>query len=204
MTRRTAVVLALASIAVAAEAGTKFTSSWKPPDAVPVNFRGQKVAAVVMLKDEKQRVGVEDELAYALRSRGLDAYAAHTIVPPEEMTDKERVRARLEEVGIAGAVVLRAVDKRTNVTDAPGGYWVSNYQSFYGYYGWGWGGIYDAGHVTMDSFFSVEALIFDVKADKLLWAGLSETKNPKRVDNFMKGLVSSAAKQLEKEGLIRK
>ena len=204
MTRRTTVVLALASFAVAAEAGTKFKSSWKPPDAVPTNFRGQKVAAVVMLKDEKQRVGVEDELAYALRSRGLDAYAAHSIIPPEEMTDKERARALLEKAGIAGAVVLRAVDKRTNVTDAPGGYWVSNYQSFYGYYGWGWGGIYDPGHVTMDSIFSVETLIFDVKADKLLWAGLSETKNPKRVDDFMKDLVSSAAKQLQKEGLIRK
>jgi hypothetical protein len=52
--------------------------------------------------------------------------------------------------------------------------------------------------------FMVETLIFDVKADKLLWAGLSVTKNPKRVDEFMKDLVSSAAKQLQKEGLIRK
>ncbi len=204
MTRRTAVVLVLASLASGAEAGTKFKSSWKPPDAVPTNFRGQKVAAVVMLKDEKTRIGVEDELAYALRMRGLDAFAAHSLVPPEDMQDKDRARARLEQAGVAGAVVLRAVDKQTQVTDTPGSYWVSNYWSFYGYYGWGWGGMYDPGHVTMDNLFMVETLIFDVKADKLLWAGLSETKNPKRVDEFMKDLVSAAAKQLQKEGLVRK
>jgi hypothetical protein len=204
MTRRTAVVLAFASLAVGAEAGTKFKSTWKPPDAVPVNFRGQKVAALVMLKDEKYRNGLEDELAYALRARGLVAIAAHSIVPPEEMTDKDRARARLEQAGVVGAVVLRGVGKQTQLTETPGSYWVTNYYTFTGYYGWGWGGIYDPGYVRMDNVFVVETLIFDLKADKLLWAALSTSKNPKRVDDFMKDLVSAAAKQLEKEGLVSK
>ncbi len=204
MTRRIAVALALASLAIPTEAGTKFKSTWKPPDAAPVNFRGQKVAAVVMLKDEPTRRGVEDELAYALRARGLVGIAAHSIVPPEDMTDKDRARARLEQAGVVGAVVLRSVNKQTQLTETPGSYWVTNYYTFTGYYGWGWGGIYDPGYVRMDNLFMVETLIFDVKADKLLWAALSESKNPKRVDDFMKDLVSAAAKQLEKEGLVRK
>lgn len=101
--------------------------------------------AVVMLPDEATRRGVEDELAYALRARGLQGIPAHRLVPPEEMKDKERVRARLEQAGVVGAV-----------------------------------------------------------ADKLLWAALSETKNPKRVDAFMKDLVSAAAKEVKKQGLVRK
>ncbi len=203
MTRRATVVLALLSFATGGEAGTKFKSTWKPPDAAPTNFRGQKVAALVMLEDQKQRIGVEDELAYALRVRGVTGVAAHTIVPPEELKDKEKVRARLDQAGIAGAAVLRSVNKATELTEGAS-YWVASYSTFSGYYGYGWGGVYDPGYVTMDSLFMVETLLFDVKADKLLWGGLSVTKNPKRVDEFMKDLVSSVAKQLEKEGLIRK
>jgi hypothetical protein len=204
MRGRLAVMVAIASIATGAEAGTKFKSSWKPPDASPVNFRGQKVAAVVMLSDEKTRVGIEDELAYALRSRGVEGVAAHTLVPPGEMKDKERARARLDEAGVAGAVVLRSVNKTQELSETPGSYWVTNYYSFTDFYGWGWGGIYDPGYVKMDNVFWVETLVFDVKANKLLWAALSETKNPKRADEFMSDLVSAAAKQLQKEGLVRK
>jgi hypothetical protein len=203
MTRKMAVVLAIASIASRAEAGTKFKSTWKPPDAAPTNFQGQKVAALVMLEDEKTRRGVEDELAYALRSRGVVGVAAHSLVPPEETKDKERVRARLDEAGVAGAVVFRSVNKATQLTEGAS-YWVANYSTFSGYYSYGWGGMYDPGYVTMDSVFMIETLIFDIKADKLLWAGLSLTKNPRRVDEFMKDLVSAAAKQLQKEGLVRK
>jgi hypothetical protein len=156
-----------------------------------------------MLEDEKTRIGVEDTLAYALRSRGVQGVAAHSLVPPGELKDKERVRARLNEAGVAGAVVLRSVNKASQLTEGAA-YWVTSYSSFSSYYGYGWGGVYDPGYVTMDNLFMVETLIFDVKADKLLWAGLSLTKNPKRVDEFMKDLVSSVAKQLEKEKLVSK
>jgi hypothetical protein len=204
MTRKTALVLALACLAPFAEAGTKFKSTWKPPDAVPTSFRGQKVAALVMMKDVRTRNGVEDELAIELRSRGILGIAAHTLLPAEDTMDKEQVRSHFEQAGVVGAVVLRAVDKQTEVTDSGASYFVTNYFTFYGYYGAGWHGIYDPGHVTMDSFFTIETLIYDVKNDKLLWAGLSQTKNPKRVDSFMKDLASAVADQLKKEGLVRK
>ena len=204
MTRRIPIVLALASaLALSAEGGTKFKSTWKAPDAVPTSFKGQKVAAVVMLPDEATRRGVEDELAYALRQRGLQGIAAHRLVPPEQMRDKDSARARLEEAGVVGAVVMRAVDRVGTVTDGPA-YWVSNYWTFYGYYGWGWGGMYDPGHVKMDTLITVETLIFDVKADKLLWAATTETKNPRKVEPFVKELVSSVAEEVKKQGLVPK
>lgn len=41
----------------------------------------------------------------------------------------------------------------------------------------GLGGIYSPGSVRMETF-TVETLVFDVKADKLLWAAVTEAKNP--------------------------
>src|SRR5262245_17854921 len=118
MTRKAFLLLALAGLAPLAEAGPKFKRTSNAPDAVPTSFKGQKVAAVVMMKDVRQRNGVEDELAIELRSRGIVGIAAHTLLPPEEITDKEQVRAHFEQAGIVGAVVLRAVDKTTEVTDS--------------------------------------------------------------------------------------
>jgi hypothetical protein len=129
---------------------------------------------------------------------------AHRLVPAEEMKDKDRVRASLEKAGVVGAVVMRAIDRQAGVSEDSAAYWVSNYWTFSGYYSWGWGGIYSPGTVRMETMFTVETLVFDVKADKLLWAATTETKNPKRVDDFMKDLVSTAAKEVKKQGLVAK
>jgi len=205
MARKTALVLALACFAADVFAGPKFKNTWKPPDAVPTSFKGQKVAAVVMMKDVRQRNGVEDELAIELRSRGIVGIAAHTLLPTDEdIADKDQVRAHFEQQGVVGAVVLRSVEKQTEITDSGPTYWVTNTFTFSGYYGYGWVGIYDPGHATMDSYFTVETLIYDVKADKLLWAGVTQTKNPKRVDEFMHDLANAVAEQLKKEGLVKK
>jgi hypothetical protein len=49
----------------------------------------------------------------------------------------------------------------------------------------------------------MEALIFDVQQDKLVWAAMSESKNPQSVDRLIKNLVGAAADQLKKPGLTR-
>ena len=51
---------------------------------------------------------------------------------------------------------------------------------------------------------TVETLVFSVSRDKLLWAALSETTNPKSMDAFMKDLVTKAVKEMKKAGLTAK
>jgi hypothetical protein len=75
------------------------------------------------------------------------------------------------------------------------------YTSFWGYYGYTWGAVWDPGYLREDRIVTVETLVFSVPRDKLLWAALSETTNPKSMDAFMKDLVTKAAKEMKKEGL---
>jgi hypothetical protein len=56
----------------------------------------------------------------------------------------------------------------------------------------------------VDTTLAVETLLYQVSDAKLLWASISETTNPKDAATFMKGLVNSIVKELEKEGLVRK
>ena len=54
-----------------------------------------------------------------------------------------------------------------------------------------------------DTVVVIENLIFSVPQNKLLWAGVSETTNPKNAGALVKDLVKETIKEMRKEKLIR-
>ena len=55
--------------------------------------------------------------------------------------------------------------------------------------------------VDEDALVTIETLIFSVPQNKLLWAAVSETKNPKSARQLLADLVKVTAKELQKQGL---
>ena len=49
----------------------------------------------------------------------------------------------------------------------------------------------------------VETTIYSVPRNQLLWAAVSETKNPKTLQRFIEDLVKESVKELQKQGLAR-
>jgi hypothetical protein len=83
--------------------------------------------------------------------------------------------------------------------------WTSTYySSLWGYYGYGWGAMYDPGSIRQDMVVAIETLIYSVPKNALLWAGSSETTNPKDSRKLLADLVKEAAKEMKKEGLAVK
>jgi hypothetical protein len=183
-------------------ATTSFKSSWSAPDSAPGEFQGKKVVALIMHRDESVRRTAEDALAAEIRKRGAEGVASHTLIPAAELRDTERARAQLQKAGVVGAVVMRVVGKDKQTTYVPG-VWAgpANYRSFSGYYGPGWGGIYDPAYLRTDTYVSVETLIYSVAKDKLLWAGTTETMNPRKADAFVTEIAGAVAEELRKQGL---
>jgi hypothetical protein len=77
------------------------------------------------------------------------------------------------------------------------------YSTLWGYYGYGWGAMYDPGYVREDTKVIIETLIFRVSDGKLLWAGVSESTNPKDASKLLHDLVETAVKEMRKQGLVR-
>ena len=48
----------------------------------------------------------------------------------------------------------------------------------------------------------MQTLLYDVKADKLVWAGQSETMNPSKAESFVRELVTAVGNELQKDGLV--
>jgi len=163
--------LLTALVLVAAE--PKFTSTWKAPDAAAVSFAGKKVAALVISQDEPLRVAGEEAIVRELTPRGLNMVATYRIVPKPELETADKAKVWYEKAGVEGVVAVRPVssDKVRSYTSAT---WVgSSYSSFWSYYPYAWSGVYIPGSTREDTYVVVEALVFSVPLNKLLWAGAS-------------------------------
>ena len=194
------ICLVLMAAGVATAASTRFVSTFTNPVGGSIGEARKKVATFVLSPDQTMRLGPEESLADELRGRGTDAYAGYTVLPGELAKDIEKSKAFLKKAGITGAVLVRVVGKelQTNWYAAP------YYPTFWGYWGYGWSSVYDPGYLTTDTVVSVEVLLYSVERDTLIWAGRSETTNPKEIRKFVKDLVAETAKRLRKEGLIAK
>jgi hypothetical protein len=160
-------------------AKTKFKSVWKSPDAHGATFGGKKVAALIIDKDESLRI-----------SR-------------EELQNADKARVWYEQAGVEGVVAFRLVSDEQRRTWQPSSWSSPYYGSLWGYYGYGWGTAYDPGYIRDDRVISLETLIFSVPKNVLLWAGMSETENPKNAAAVVAEVVKEAAKELKKQGLAR-
>jgi hypothetical protein len=198
LTRAALLALALPVVLVA---DTKFLSTWVAPEARQMSFTGKKVATLVMSSDDSLRQSGEEGLVTELKARGIDAVAAYRLIPKEELTDPAKARGWFERTHVEGVIVMRPVSMGTRTVYTPPAWTSTSYNSLWGYYGYGWGAMYDPGSIRQDMVVAIETLIYSVPKNALLWAGSSETTNPKDSRKLLADLVKQAAKEMKKEGL---
>ena len=186
-------------------ASTKFVNTWKEPGAAPLSVKpGDLVIAMVMSKEETTRRTGEDLLGEELRQRGLRPIPSFTLIPTDEVDNKEKAAAAIQDSGAVALVAMRPIAVNKQQTYVPPTYMGPGpYGGGWGpYYGYGWSSAYSPGYVVTDTVVRVETLVFDLRQNKLLWAGTSETTNPERLDLFMKDLVKAAGAEMRRVGVI--
>jgi hypothetical protein len=71
------------------------------------------------------------------------------------------------------------------------------------YYPYAWGASFDLTPGRANVTIVIETIVFDIAGSRMLWAGTSETTNPKEAQAFVADLVDAAADEMRKDGLIR-
>jgi hypothetical protein len=193
------VLVGMVLIGVGSCASTEFKSTWKDPEAGPVELQGKRLAAFAVTKDEAMARGAEDAMVSALAKQGVKVIPGYQLLPAGEAADKDKLRETLKAANVDGAVVMRVVGSRQEVNYVPTG---PTYGSFYGYWDYGWSAVGSPGYLTTDRIVSVETLVYSVPRNKLIWAGVSETFEPDKVDRVTREIVDKATKEMKKDGLI--
>ena len=186
---RTATTLATIAgvILVGCTNSTQYVSSWKDPTTPSFHLR--HTLAVYMTKDVAVRRMVEDRLA-SRRPGGVPSYR---VIPDDQLTDVDSVRAHVASGNFDGAVVMRLTGEETVVSTA--------YPGFYGYWGY-WNNAY--GPVSYASkLYSVETTLYSFPDGKLVWMGRSQTIDPKNENKLADYSVNFAVNNMKKDGYIR-
>jgi hypothetical protein len=203
-------MLALLGVLFLSGCASTFSSTYKAPEAEPLGFRGQKVVAAVLIKDEAQRRLAEDRLSQQIAARGAQGRTLYSLVPGPVGGNEQEVRAALEAAGVKGIVVMRpiSVDKTVHVREP---YDSQGYASFWGgaggggYYGYGFSLSYtsgSSGSVTEKYVVYVETLVYSLAQNKLVWGGVSKSEDPKTLAKLIEELSAATAEELRKQGLI--
>jgi|RhiMethySRZTD1v2_1073278.scaffolds.fasta_scaffold356032_1 hypothetical protein len=207
MTAHSRLLSLLGAVLLAGCASTStFQSKWKDPAATPLEFRNQKVVAIVLLKDENKRRLAEDRLAQQIAVRGAQGRTMYSLLPGATAGDEKQARAVLEAEGVKGAIVMRpvSVDKEVRVTEPYEG---STYASFWGgYYGYGFSLSYSSPReatVTEKKTVYVETLVYSLAQNRLVWGGQSKSVDPATLAELINQLSAATTTALLKEGLIK-
>jgi hypothetical protein len=184
-------------------ADLKFLSTWKSMDATTTSFIGKKVATLVITQDDGLMVSGEEALARELGARGINAIATYRIVPKPELATADKAKPWFDKAAVQGVVAVRPLSKDQVRTYTPATWTSSYYSSFWNYYGYGYGAYYSPGVDRVDTVVVVETLVFDVTANSLVWASVSETQNPKDLQAFISDLARATVKEMQKQGVAK-
>jgi hypothetical protein len=195
--------LAASALAAFACATTTFQSTWKSPEARPLRVEDRKVLGLFLSKSPAIRRRAEDAMAREISARGAQGVPAYTVLSENEVRDRDAAKAKLEQRGFGGAVVMRIVGTETQYTYEPA-YWNRPYYRRFwgGYWAWGWQRVREPGYLRADRIVSVETLVYSFEQDQLVWAGVSRTVDPAQIESFITELATAVSKRLEKEGLL--
>ncbi|MHC4986269.1 MAG: DUF4136 domain-containing protein [Planctomycetota bacterium] len=189
--------VAVALVGLAGCNSTVLTNSWAAPDAGPITF--QKIAVVCIAEEGNTRRTAEDAMVRQIHR--AEAVPAYQLIPDAQLRDAGMVQQRLADAGFDGAMTVRIVDVRREVTYVPESY-PSHYRRFGGYYGEAWGGSYRRSPSYVDEVVQIETNIYLVENGKLIWGGTSESFNPGDIETLMKDLAVTIAADLRERGLL--
>lgn len=227
--RRLALALAVLCGLVESACGgatTAFVSSWRSPEAEPLDLKGEPVAAVVMMKDDATRRNAEDVLAREITHYGAKGIPMYRIMPGAAQDNEAAARAAIEQAGVKGIVVMRPMGTKTK-TETHQTYSSPTYNGYWGgYYPYGWGSawgpslnpyhnpvnapptLYAPAPGAVETTKSttevveVEVLVYSLKQNVLVWAGKSESTEPGKVDEFVTRLAAEVVKELRSVRLL--
>ena len=178
---------------------TVMTDVWKDK-----TYQGkpQEIVVIMVAKSPDMRNLFEDRFSAELDARGNNAFQSYTIIPMEQLRDKELVKSKIRNSGADTVLISRLVDTKEIKSYRPG----QIYAVPSAYYGW-WG-YYDIvfadyGYTGDVQVAYIETNLYDVKTEKLIWSGHSKTERTEGEQQLINAFIKVMIKKLSSAGIIK-
>jgi hypothetical protein len=200
--RLAAAVLPLLLLAACASS-TKLVNVWQDP-----GYSGGPLKKIIVMGLGSEGVTsqtFEDIFAAELKRRGVEGIPGHTLFPQDRQPSREAIEQTAKNIGADGILVARLVktDKETQYNpgyspSVPPG--LGYYNNFYGYYSAAV--TYTPPTSYQYEVVTIETNLWDVRTDKLVWAGTTQTFAPGSVKQEAPGFAQLIINALAERKLI--
>jgi hypothetical protein len=184
---------------------TQLTGAWSEPA-----YQGQpnqKVLVVALTQNERNMKIWESAFSTALQADGAQPIAGSSLLPAAGAADEAALRGAVKQCGADLLAVTRllAVDKEQEYV--PGSTYYSPAPSYYGYYGYyssSYAVVSTPGYIQENTIVKLETNLYDVKTEKLVWSGQTDTLNPESAQDAATSIAITIIDDLVKRKVIRK
>jgi hypothetical protein len=198
--------VALFSALVSCGPSQKVTSSWKNPQ-VTSSTNYKKVFIASMVSNPNYRSIIERDLAAAAQAHGLQTVSGMDIFPAtlagSQSISKEEALQKIRASGADAILSVALVDKQSDTRYVPGTTTYiphMGYAGFGGYYGYAYGAYYSSpGYYTEDKTYFMEARLFDVASENMIWSAQSEAYNPSKIDKFSRDYTALLVDRMQQD-----
>lgn len=169
----------LCVVAVSCGTTSSLVQRWSDP-----NYEGQpgqKMIIIALAKSERMQKTWEGAFASILREVKVQPIAGSTVLPSQQSADEATLKQAVKETGADLAAVTRLISVDKETTYVPGSAYYTPapaYYGFYGYYSSSYAMVSTPGYYQEDKVYSVETNVYDVRTEKLVWSGVTQTINP--------------------------
>ncbi len=181
--------------------GTKISSSWHDGDSNYNAASFNKIAVIVMDKNEGERRQAEDKFASLFGAKGVPAYTIST-GDVSSMSD-EQISSELQQANCDAAMIVRLSDvENTQGKRTPRlGLSPNLYTNFHGHWGGGIGVNVYSGYSGGGKDYEVESMIYELPKGDLVWSTVTSTRNPDGFSDLLSQVVRKVDDQLEDDNL---
>ena len=168
------------------------------------SYRGKLLSNILVIAvTDKQdsRRAFERHFVTLLKATGVKSVSSVNAIPipADQKLEKEAILKAVQKFGNDAVIVshLVGVEKTEVYNPAP-----RSYTGFYGYYDNVYGHVHGRGYYSTTSIVRLETNLYDVKSEKLVWSGKSETWNPATDKQLNEEVVKEVIKELQKNKLL--
>jgi len=187
------------SILTVSCAGTRMSQTW-----VDEARRGKPVSdvlVIVVADKAKNREAFEHKFVQQLKAAGVEAVSSADVIPmPRDLKlEKDVILQAVAKYGNDAVIIshLAGLDKKEVFTRTG-----PIYGGYYNYYGYAFNTVHDPGFYSEIATVRLETNLYDVKTEKLLWSGQSQSEDVQSINKLIDEVIALVIKDLQKNKLL--
>lgn len=194
----------LCIVAVSCGTSSQLVQRWSDPAFT--GEPGQKMIVIALTSNERSQKTWEGAFSAVLRQAKVQPIAGSVVLPSQGAVDEPTLKQAVRATGADLAAVTRLVSVDKEQTYVPGSAYYSPapaYYGFYGYYSSSYAMVSTPGYYQTDKIYSVETNVYDVKTEKLVWSGMTETLNPETGQDAANSIAMTIVNDMVASKVIR-